>query len=174
MSTKNAKKKNLKVKISPNSLRGSSLPRVVDVVYEGGNFKRYYLIHIPAKTVIAFWKMEDIDKLRFLYINCDGHHRLPKIQKGKRGKNISRVDKVSHRKYNDLISLVSRSSSLSVEKVKPVHIQRFVEHLFPVVERLFIDPDSGMLFRLEVIEQIFNEVWLPADDPISLKTIDLI
>ncbi len=169
MSARNTRKKNQEVTISPSSLIGLPLPRVAIVRYESGHSTKYYLAHIPSDDVVDFWNMEDSKKLQYLNAKFNWHHRRPRIQGGKRGSNLVKVDIESHREYNNLISLVSKHARLGVEKVRPVHVQHFLKQIYPVVKRLLIDPDTGNLNSLEILERIFNQIWLPEDESISLK-----
>jgi hypothetical protein len=176
LSARNKRRKEKKLQKSPTIKKGTldpdSLARVAIVEYPSGSSKIYWLIHLPAYEVLAFWQSKDSEKIKFLKKRCNRHHRKEKQRGGTGGKNLSNVDIYSHGMYHNLISLVAKTSRVSAKNVQTENIQKFLRQLLPIVQRLLIDHDTGHLHSPRSLEMILNKIWLPADEPIRFYADD--
>jgi hypothetical protein len=106
-------------------------------------------------------------------VEFNRHHRLPKVQGGRRTNgNITLVDVKSHRTFNSLVYHTAKYHSIDVSEVRTEHMAKFLNAIDSVM-RLLVDPDSKKYKELSQIMKEFNDVWLPTSDPLSEQLISL-
>ena len=134
--------------------KGDKLPRIAIVDWGRGRSRKYRLEHLTHSELHRFWRMNNAEKAVYLKEAFNRHHRKPRCQKGPtEPDNLSYVDIVSHKNYNELIFVVAKWSSLSVERVHTVNISKFLLRLYPHLEKLFTNRSNG---RLRSLEDVMN------------------
>lgn len=97
------------------------------------------------------------------------HHRRPRCQEGKTSvENLSRVDIVSHERYNMLVGLTANVFGIPIEEVRTADLAKVFNAVYLIASRLMVDPATKKLKALPEVADQFNRIWLPPDDPFVL------
>ena len=133
------------IRIYPGVPKRKPLPRVAVVDRGGRNKVRYLLEYLKVSELQSFWNSNNSQKLEFLKSRFNRHHRKPRCQNGKTSPgNLSYVDIESHIMYNFFIGVVARYSNTSSERVRTNQVAGFLNHFYPIFNKLFIEREGGL------------------------------
>ena len=133
------------IRIYPGVPKRKPLPRVAIVDRGGKNKVRYLLEYLTISELQSFWDANNQQKLEFLKSKFNRHHRKPRCQDGKTSPgNMSFVDIESHITYNFFIGVVARYSNTCSEKVRTNQVANFLNHFYPIFNKLFIEREGGL------------------------------